>query len=262
MAAIASSEPRAAGAASGGPHRLRPLPDRRRGQGVLHRGRAYDGPPACRSANCPRPESTRLRGARSAALPRARPLRPIGSRRWSRRRSTSAKPGARSYRRRGAGRPGHRLGGNWPVAGGRGRGSARHSTKVQPTFTSSSPGPQTSLTSGSQRKVQPWLIGRSASIPMRLPGFALHPRTLLLRPSLRAADRGGRSVPEESRRPFARLALAASYAFEGRSQEAEAAKAAFAAKHGTPSAELWLNQGDAFARQQERDLLVGAFRKL
>ena len=70
------------------------------------------------------------------------------------------------------------------------------------------------------------------------------------------------TVPEESRRPFARLALAASYAFEGRSQEAEAAKAAFAAKHGTPSAELWLNQGYAFARQQERDLLVGAFRKL
>jgi TolB-like protein/class 3 adenylate cyclase len=69
-------------------------------------------------------------------------------------------------------------------------------------------------------------------------------------------------IPEESRSRFSRLALAASYAFLGRAEEADAAKALFVARHGTPSAELWLNQGFSFARQRERDLFVDGFRKL
>ena len=69
-------------------------------------------------------------------------------------------------------------------------------------------------------------------------------------------------MPEDSRSRFARFVLAASYAFLGRAREAEATKAAFVAHHGEPSAELWMNQGFIFARQQERDLFVEAFRKL
>ena len=148
------------------------------------------------------------------------------------------------------------------LPGSSGRGSARHSTR-----------------SGRPHV----LVAGAANLPyLGQPeeGAALAHRALRLdphaAPGVRAASTHAyfyarrferliavvETVPEESRRPFARLALAASYAFEGRSQEAEAAKAAFAAKHGTPSAELWLNQGYAFARQQERDLLVGAFPSL
>jgi TolB-like protein/class 3 adenylate cyclase/tetratricopeptide (TPR) repeat protein len=70
------------------------------------------------------------------------------------------------------------------------------------------------------------------------------------------------AIPEEKRSRFARLALAASYAFLGRTEEAAAAKALFVARHGEPSAELWLNQGFSFARERERDLFVDGFRKL
>jgi hypothetical protein len=70
------------------------------------------------------------------------------------------------------------------------------------------------------------------------------------------------AVPEPSRGRFARLLLAASYAMLGRAEEAAAAKATFIAKHGAPSAELWLNQGFVFARAAEQDLFVEAFRKL
>jgi hypothetical protein len=34
------------------------------------------------------------------------------------------------------------------------------------------------------------------------------------------------------------------------------------AKYGNASAELWLNQGWAFSRQEERDLFIESFRKL
>jgi adenylate cyclase len=69
-------------------------------------------------------------------------------------------------------------------------------------------------------------------------------------------------VPDESRSRMSRLVLAASYAFLGRAEEAEAAKALFVRRYGEPSAELWLNQGFSFARQRERDLFVDSFRKL
>jgi TolB-like protein len=69
-------------------------------------------------------------------------------------------------------------------------------------------------------------------------------------------------VPDERRSRFSRLALAASYAFLGRAEEAAAAKALFVRRYGEPSAELWLNTGFSFARQRERDLFVDSFRKL
>jgi TolB-like protein/class 3 adenylate cyclase len=69
-------------------------------------------------------------------------------------------------------------------------------------------------------------------------------------------------IPEESRSRFSRLALAASYVYLGRREEAETAKKLFIARHGEPSAELWLNHGFAFAREQERELFVNSFREL
>jgi TolB-like protein/class 3 adenylate cyclase len=69
-------------------------------------------------------------------------------------------------------------------------------------------------------------------------------------------------VPDERRSRGSRLVLAASYAFLGRAEEAEDAKALFVRQYGEPSAELWLNEGFFFARQRERDLFVDSFRKL
>ena len=69
-------------------------------------------------------------------------------------------------------------------------------------------------------------------------------------------------MPSETRNFYDQFALAASYAFLGRAQEAETAKAAMAIRKGDSSAELALNFDFAFARQQERDLFVEAYRRL
>jgi hypothetical protein len=44
----------------------------------------------------------------------------------------------------------------------------------------------------------------------------------------------------------------------GRIEQATAAKAAFVAKHGEPSAEQWLKSGRVDARTMERHLLIEA----
>jgi hypothetical protein len=70
------------------------------------------------------------------------------------------------------------------------------------------------------------------------------------------------SIPEEMRHKFAVLHLAMSYAYLGRTHEAQATKAAFIARFGETRAEEWLNEGQYYARQQEQDLFVNGFRKL
>jgi TolB-like protein len=70
-----------------------------------------------------------------------------------------------------------------------------------------------------------------------------------------------RRMPEDSRSQGSIFELAASYAFLGRAEVKEA-KAVMVAKYGNASAELWLNQGWAFSRQEERDLFIESFRKL
>jgi TolB-like protein/class 3 adenylate cyclase len=69
-------------------------------------------------------------------------------------------------------------------------------------------------------------------------------------------------VPDDKLSRMSRLALAASYAFLGRAEEAEDAKTLFVDSHPEASAELWLNKGFSFTRQRERDLFVESFRKL
>jgi TolB-like protein/class 3 adenylate cyclase len=70
-----------------------------------------------------------------------------------------------------------------------------------------------------------------------------------------------RRMPEDSRSQGSVFELAASYAFLGRAEVKEA-RAAMVAKYGDASAELWLNQGWVFGRQEERDLFIESFRKL
>jgi TolB-like protein/class 3 adenylate cyclase len=70
-----------------------------------------------------------------------------------------------------------------------------------------------------------------------------------------------RRMPEDSRSQGSVFELAASYAFLGRAEVKEA-RAVMVAKYGDASAELWLNQGWAFSRQQEQDLFIESFRKL
>jgi len=69
-------------------------------------------------------------------------------------------------------------------------------------------------------------------------------------------------IPPESLEKYTRLQRAASYAFLGRAEEAERAKADLIAKHGAQVEEIWLNEGQVFARQTERDVQHDAFRKL
>jgi hypothetical protein len=69
-------------------------------------------------------------------------------------------------------------------------------------------------------------------------------------------------VPEENLDAGPRFLRAASYAFLGRAEEAERAKADLIAKDGEQVMEIWFNEGDAFARTIERDFEREAFRKL
>jgi adenylate cyclase len=69
-------------------------------------------------------------------------------------------------------------------------------------------------------------------------------------------------VPEENLDAWPRLLRAASYAFLGRAEDAERAKADLIAKDGEQVMEIWFNEGDAFARTIERDLEREGFRKL
>jgi TolB-like protein len=69
-------------------------------------------------------------------------------------------------------------------------------------------------------------------------------------------------IPEEIRYPFDRFYRAASYAFLGRAEDAERAKADLIAKNGEQVEEIWLNEGKVYARANEQDLEREAFRKL
>jgi adenylate cyclase len=69
-------------------------------------------------------------------------------------------------------------------------------------------------------------------------------------------------VPEENLDAGPRFFRAASYAFLGRAEEAERAKADLIAKNGEQVMEVWFNEGDAFARSIEQDLEREGFRKL
>jgi TolB-like protein/class 3 adenylate cyclase/tetratricopeptide (TPR) repeat protein len=68
------------------------------------------------------------------------------------------------------------------------------------------------------------------------------------------------SVPEDRRTRVGRLFLAFSYAFLGRKDDAERARAIVLEKYPTMSAELLLNQGWVFARPQELKLFLDGFR--
>ena len=70
-----------------------------------------------------------------------------------------------------------------------------------------------------------------------------------------------RRMPEHSRSRGSVFMLAASYAFLGRA-EVEEARTAIVAKYGNVSAELWLNEGWVFGRQEEQDLFIESFRKV
>ncbi|HEY3721636.1 MAG TPA: adenylate/guanylate cyclase domain-containing protein [Roseiarcus sp.] len=69
-------------------------------------------------------------------------------------------------------------------------------------------------------------------------------------------------IPAESLEKYTRFQRAASYAFLGRSEEAERSKADLISRHGTQIEEVWLNEGQIFARQTEQDIEHDAFRKL
>jgi TolB-like protein len=69
-------------------------------------------------------------------------------------------------------------------------------------------------------------------------------------------------VPEEIRTNYARFFRGASYAFLGRAEDAERAKADLIAKNGEQVLEIWFNEGEVFARTNEQDLEREGFRKL
>jgi TolB-like protein/tetratricopeptide (TPR) repeat protein len=68
------------------------------------------------------------------------------------------------------------------------------------------------------------------------------------------------SVPENRRTRVGRLFLAFSYAFLGRKDGSERARAVVLEKYSNISAELLLNQGWVFARPQEQKLFIDGFR--
>ena len=69
-------------------------------------------------------------------------------------------------------------------------------------------------------------------------------------------------IPEGSGNKFTRLFRAASYAFLGRAEDAERAKAELIAKDGEQVMEIWFNEVEKFARSNEQDLEREGFRKL
>jgi adenylate cyclase len=69
-------------------------------------------------------------------------------------------------------------------------------------------------------------------------------------------------IPEENRAFWDQVLRAASYAFLDRTEEAERARAKLVAKDGEQVLEIWVNNGQVYARTTEQDLLREAFRKL
>ena len=69
-------------------------------------------------------------------------------------------------------------------------------------------------------------------------------------------------IPEESVDKFTRFFRAASYAFLDRDKDAERAKTDLIAKNGEQVMEIWLNEGEVFARTDEQDIEREGFRKL
>jgi adenylate cyclase len=69
-------------------------------------------------------------------------------------------------------------------------------------------------------------------------------------------------IPEEMRLGTTRLFLAASYAFLGRAEDAQRAKADLLAKEREPVMEILSNEGQVFARTNEQDIEREGFRKL
>jgi adenylate cyclase len=69
-------------------------------------------------------------------------------------------------------------------------------------------------------------------------------------------------IPVESWDNFHRFAKAASFAFLGRADAAERAKADLIAKDGEQVMEMWFNDGEVFARTDEQDIEREGFRKL
>jgi hypothetical protein len=69
-------------------------------------------------------------------------------------------------------------------------------------------------------------------------------------------------IPVESWDNFHRFAKAASFAFLGRANAAERAKADLIAKDGEQVMEMWFNDGEVFARTDEQDIEREGFRKL
>ena len=69
-------------------------------------------------------------------------------------------------------------------------------------------------------------------------------------------------IPEEARDRWTLLFRAASFAFLGRAEDAERAKANLIAKKGEQVMEIWFNEGEMFARAIEQDMEREAFRKL
>jgi TolB-like protein len=69
-------------------------------------------------------------------------------------------------------------------------------------------------------------------------------------------------IPEESADKFTRFFRAASYAFLDRDKDAERAKTDLIAKNGEQVEEIWLNEGQVYARTSEQDIEREGFRKL
>src|SRR5262249_53937328 len=71
-------------------------------------------------------------------------------------------------------------------------------------------------------------------------------------------------IREENKHFFTRFLRAASYAFLGRAEEAQRAKADLMAKDGEQVMEIWTNEGWVFAPagQEEQELLREGFSKL
>ncbi len=72
----------------------------------------------------------------------------------------------------------------------------------------------------------------------------------------------GDQIPDETRDFGSQFNRAASYAFLGRVEDAERAKADLIAKDGEQVMEIWFNNGEVFARTTEQDLEREGFRKL
>ena len=69
-------------------------------------------------------------------------------------------------------------------------------------------------------------------------------------------------VPEDSLDKFSQFMRAASYAFLDRDKDGERAKADLIAKNGKQVEEIWLNEGQVYARTSEQDIEREGFHKL